>query len=156
MIALVRNVINDREQAIVRTALRPDGGKLKLDGKTARKAKGLIGGGAIKISDNAEVTTGLVVGEGIETVLAGMMPPMWCRPAWSVIDSGNLEKFPVLAGIECLTILVDHDKRDQHGRRAGQKAAAECARRWDAAGREVVAVIPQREGYDMADVGGAA
>jgi len=156
MVALVRNVINDREQAVHRTALRPDGAALKLDGKTARLSLGPIGDGAIKLSDNAEVTTGLTIGEGLETVLAGMMAPTNYRPAWSLISSGNIETFPVLSGIESLMVLVDHDKRDQHGRRAGQKAAAECARRWDAAGREVVAVIPQQEGYDMADVGGAA
>jgi putative DNA primase/helicase len=136
----------------MRGGLPADGGPLKLDnGKTARLSLGPVGGGAIKLS--AEVTTGLTVGEGVETVLAGMMAPTRYRPAWALISSGNLETFPVLAGIESLTILVDHDRRDQHGRRAGQKAAAECARRWDAAGREVVAVIPQREGHDMADIG---
>ncbi len=151
MVGLVRSVTNnDWEQAIHRTALTPSGAALKLEGKTAR------GGGAIKISATAEVTTGLTIGEGLETVLAGMMAPTNYRPAWSLISSGNIETFPVLPGIESLMVLVDHDKRDQHGRRAGQKAAAECARRWDAAGREVVAVIPQQEGYDMADVGGAA
>jgi phage/plasmid primase-like uncharacterized protein len=156
MVALVRNVISDRELSVHRTALRPDGSPLKLDGRTARLSLGLIGGGAIKISDTAAVTTGLTIGEGLETTLAGMMAPTWYRPAWSLIDSGNLKKFPVLPGIESLTILVDHDRPDQHGRRAGQKAAAECAQRWEAAGREVVAVIPQREGHDLADVGGAA
>jgi putative DNA primase/helicase len=81
-----------------------------------------------------------------------MMAPTWYRPAWALISAGNIGTFPVLAGIESLTILVDHDKADQHGRRAGQLAAAECARRWDAAGREVITIIPQREGHDMADV----
>jgi putative DNA primase/helicase len=150
MIALVRSVVNDREMAVHRTALRPDGTPLKIDGKTARLSLGPIGGGAIKISD--EVTTGLMVGEGIETVLAGMMAPTWYRPAWSLIDSGNLKTFPVLTSVECLTILVDHDKRDQHGRRAGQRAAIECAKRWDAAGREVITIIPTHEGEDLADV----
>jgi putative DNA primase/helicase len=69
-----------------------------------------------------------------------------------LLSAGNIAAFPVLTGIESLTILADHDRPDQHGRRAGQKAAAECAQRWDAAGREVVAVIPQREGEDVADV----
>jgi putative DNA primase/helicase len=152
MVALVRNVISDREQSVHRTALRLDGSPLKLDGRTARLSLGPTGGGAIKISDNAEVTAGLTIGEGLETVIAAMMAPTWYRPAWSLIDSGNLEKFPVLSGIESLTILVDHDRPDQHGRRAGQKAAAECAQRWEAAGREVVAVIPIVEGEDVADV----
>jgi len=69
MVALVRNVSNDREQGVHRTALRPDGSPLRLDGKTARLSLGPIGGGAVKISDNAEVTTGLTIGEGIETGL---------------------------------------------------------------------------------------
>jgi hypothetical protein len=81
-----------------------------------------------------------------------MMEPTSYRPAWSVISAGNIGNFPVLTGIESLTILVDHDRPDQHGRRAGQRETVECARRWDAAGREVVAVIPQREGEDIADV----
>jgi phage/plasmid primase-like uncharacterized protein len=152
MVALVRNVINDREQAVHRTALKPDGAALKLGGKTARLSLGPVGGGAIKISDNAEVTTGLTVGEGLETVLGGMMAPTWWRPAWALLSAGNISAFSVLPGIESLTILVDHDRSDQHGRRAGQKAATECARRWDAAGREVVAVIPTYEGEDIADV----
>jgi hypothetical protein len=37
------------------------------------------GGGAIKLSDNAEVATGLTVGEGVETVLVSMALPTWCR-----------------------------------------------------------------------------
>jgi putative DNA primase/helicase len=152
MIALARNVINDREQAVHRTALTPSGAALKLDGKTARLSLGPIGRAAIKLSDGAEVANGLTVGEGIETVIAAMNAPTWYRPAWSVIDSGNLKTFPVLPGIESLTILVDHDKRDQHGRRAGQRAAVECARRWDSAGREVITIIPTVEGEDMADV----
>ena len=31
------------------------------------------------------------------------------RPAWAVGCAGNLEGFPILPGIEVLTILVDHD-----------------------------------------------
>jgi hypothetical protein len=153
MVGLVRSVTNnDREQAIHRTALTPSGAALKLEGKTARLSLGPIGGGAIKLSDNAEVGGGLTIGEGLETTIAAMMAPTFYRPAWALLSAGNVASFPVLTGIESLTILVDHDKRDQHGRRAGQRAAVECARRWDAAGREVVAVIPQLEGEDLANV----
>ncbi len=161
LIALVRSIIPndpnkpetiDRPQGIVRTALLPDGSALKIDGKTARKGRGLIGGGAIKLADNAEVATSLTVGEGLEIVIAGMMPPMRYRPAWALIDSANIARFPVLAGIETLTILVDNDPPDRHGRRAGQAAATECAQRWAAAGREVIPIISRREGDDIADV----
>ena len=47
-----------------------------------------------------------------------MMAPTFYRPAWALLSAGNVASFPVLTGIESLTILVDHDKRDQHGRRA--------------------------------------
>jgi hypothetical protein len=66
LIALVRNVITDEPQGIVRTALNPDGTAVKIDGKTLRKALGPVGGGAIKLTDNAELTTCLGVGEGVE------------------------------------------------------------------------------------------
>lgn len=152
MIAAVRNIETDGFQAVHRTALNPDGTPLKIDGKTARKALGLVGGGAIKLSEDAEVTIGLTVGEGVETTIKGMMLPTWFRPAWSLLNAGNIAAFPVLAGIKSLTILVDHDRPDRNGRRAGEVAARECAHRWITAGREVIPVIPLREGYDMADV----
>ena len=31
-------------------------------------------------------------------------------PCWSTISAGNLAAFPVLPGLDGLTILVDHDK----------------------------------------------
>ena len=37
-----------------------------------------------------------------------------------------MAKFPVLAGIGALTLLVDHDESG-----AGQRAAEECAARWE-------------------------
>jgi putative DNA primase/helicase len=152
MVALVRNIETNAHQAIHRTALHLDGTPLKIDGKTARKALGSTKNGAVKLTDDADVSTGLYVGEGLETVLAGMMPPRWYRPAWALLSAGNIGALPVLAGIECLTILVDHDRPDKHGRRAGEAAARECAERWAVAGREVIGLIPTIQGEDIADV----
>jgi hypothetical protein len=56
------------------------------------------------------------------------------------------------AGIECLTILFDHDRPDTRGRRAGEAAARECADRRAAAGREIFGRSPAWEGFDIADV----
>jgi hypothetical protein len=153
MVALVRNIGTNAPQAIHRTALHSDGTPVKIDGKTARLALGSTRNGAVKLTDDAEVTTGLFVGEGIETVLAGTMAPRWWRPAWAVLYAANIASFPVLAGIECLTVMVDHDLPDKNGRRAGQTAAEECRRRWAAAEREVIGYIPTHEGFDIADVG---
>jgi putative DNA primase/helicase len=70
-----------------------------------------------------------------------------CPPAWAVGDTGELSKFPVLSGIESLTILVDHDKSG-----AGQRAALECSSRWTGAGREVFRIIPDHCGDDVNDI----
>jgi putative DNA primase/helicase len=114
LVALVRDIITDEPQAIVRTALNPDGTVVKIDGKTVRKALGPIGGGAIKLADTAEITTCLGVGEGVETVLSMRATPEFGRsPVWALISAGGLANFPVLAGIECLWIAVDNDRPDQ-------------------------------------------
>jgi hypothetical protein len=41
-------------------------------------------------------------------------------PAWALGDAGNVRAFPVLSGIECLTIVVDNDEGG-----TGQRAAPE-------------------------------
>jgi hypothetical protein len=69
------------------------------------------------------------------------------KPAWSVIDAGGVAKFPVLFGIERLTVIVDNDANG-----AGQKAAAESKERWEAAGQRVRTVMPPTIGEDLNDV----
>src|SRR5215813_197033 len=147
LIALVRNIITDEQQGIVRTALNPDGTAVKVNGKTLRKALGAVGGGAVKLTDMGEVTTCLGVGEGIESVLSMRSTPEFGRsPVWALISSNGVASFPVLAGIECLWIAVDNDKPDQRGRQAGNEAALACSKRWTEAGREVYRVTPDRVG----------
>ena len=58
-----------------------------------------------------------------------------------------MRAFPVLAGIEALTILVDHDVSGE-----GQFAAAICAQRWREAGREVVRLMPRIAGTDFNNI----
>ena len=60
-------------------------------------------------------------------------------------DAGEIERFPVLAGIECLTILTDNDE-------TGKRAALACSERWTASGREVFRVVPKMPGADFADI----
>jgi putative DNA primase/helicase len=57
------------------------------------------------------------------------------RPVWACGAAGTLQKFPLLGGIESLTIAADADT-------PGQRAADELARRWREAGREVRIVPP--------------
>jgi phage/plasmid primase-like uncharacterized protein len=119
-------------------------------------ALGPMGGCVIRLWPDEAVEQGLVIGEGVETVLSAATR-IWHRgtllqPAWAVCVANNLKNFPILPGIEALTVLVDHDRPDLRDRRAGQEAAAECAARWSAAGCEVIRLTPKALGADFNDV----
>jgi vacuolar-type H+-ATPase subunit F/Vma7 len=76
----------------------------------------------------------LLIGEGIEMVLSASKQFQF-KPVWSLIDKNGVAKFPVLSGIESVTIAVDNDPGGD-----GQRAAAECVRRLTQAGTEVITV----------------
>jgi len=143
IIALWTDAVTNEPRAIHRTALKPDGSKLD------RKSLGPTRGCIIRLWPDEAVTLGLVIGEGIETTLAAATRIQHrgtlMQPAWAAGDATHLAQFPVLAGIEALTILVDNDE-------AGQRAARESKRRWLAAGREVTTLTPNALGQDFNDV----
>ena len=147
MVGLWTDALSGEPRAIHRTAISDAGEKI------GRKTLGPNAGCLIRLWPDDEVERGLVVGEGIETTLAAATRIQHrgtlLRPAWATGDAGHLEQFPVLPGIEALTVLVDHDA---NGR--GQLATAECVRRWTAAGREVIQLIPRIPGEDFADLVG--
>jgi Toprim domain len=132
MLALVREIKTNAPVAIHRTALTTDNPPQRIE----RKSFGPTTGGAIKISPDHEVHTGLLIGEGPETVLSASQQFQF-RPVWSVIDKNGIAKFPILPGIECLTVAVDNDASGD-----GQRAAAECVRRQTQAGVECITVKP--------------
>jgi hypothetical protein len=115
------------------------------------RSLGTTAGGVIRLWPDEDVGEGLVIGEGVETVLAAATriehKGTMLRPAWAVGSAGALEAFPVLAGVEALTILVDHDASG-----AGQRAAERCAERWARAGREVTLLTPRDLGLDFNDL----
>jgi putative DNA primase/helicase len=136
MLAIMRDIHNNEPRAIYRTALTPTGekiGRMALCPKT---------GAAVKLSPNVNVTQGLAIGEGVETVLSGMQ--LGFCPAWALGDADAVQNFPVISGIEALTILVDNDASG-----TGQSAALKCSARWTEAGREVFRIVPNRCGDDM-------
>jgi putative DNA primase/helicase len=139
MISLYRDIRTNEPKAIHRTALTADGKKI------ARKALGPKAGCAIKLTPDEDVAEGLTIAEGVETALAGMALN-FC-PTWALGDAGAVAKFPVLQGVECLTILVDNDASG-----TGQASALECSGRWTGEGREVFRVVPTAVGADMADI----
>jgi len=93
----------------------------------------------------------LVVGEGIETVLAAATRISFkntpLTPAWSAVARGGIGRLPVLPRVERLILLVDHDENGE-----GQKAVAHCRQTWIAAGRTVAALVPKQAGWDFNDV----
>lgn len=143
LVALVTDAITAAPLTTHRTWLAPGGaGKAPID-RPRLLWRGLPKrNGCIRLVEDAEVTSELAVAEGIETALAIFGPLL---PAWSLIDAGNLAALPVLDGVERLTVAVDHDP-------AGRRAALELARRWSAAGREVVELLPAEPGADLADI----
>jgi len=112
---------------------------------------GPMGGSVIRLWPDESVTTAIVIGEGVETVLSAATRftrrGALLQPAWATGSAGNLESFPILAGIEPLTILIDCDEKS--GR--GQEAANRCGIRWAQAGRGVTKLTPREPG-DFNDV----
>jgi hypothetical protein len=143
ILSLYRGVISNEPRAIQRTTLGPRGIKI------GRLSLGPVMGAAIKIDHDEDVEYGLVIGEGLETCLAGRQ--LGFKPCWAVGSAGAIKTFPLL-NVQSLTLLVDHDAPDKNGREAGQQAALECSQRWSAAGREVRRIMPRRIGKDMADL----
>jgi putative DNA primase/helicase len=138
MIALMTDAVTGEPCGVHRTFL--DGEGRKLD----RKMKGRAKGAVVRLSADEDVTHGLGIAEGIETALAtGFLP------TWACLSAGTIKTFPVLAGVEALTIFADHDH-------AGITAANECGRRWHAAGCEVTITAPSVVGADFADMREAA
>jgi hypothetical protein len=121
-----------------------------IDGSMARTL-GPMRGCVFRLWPDDAVTTGLVIGEGVETVLAAATRMHYrgtlLQPAWACGGAGNLAEFPVLAGVEALTILVDHDASG-----TGQNAAKACMRRWLEAKREAVRLTPDKVGTDFNDI----
>jgi hypothetical protein len=119
--------------------------------KKAKAALGPTKNAAIKLIPDVlfddwcgpELTYGLGLSEGIETAIAAWL--LTGVPTWACGYAANMAAFPVLPGIECLTLFIDNDK-------AGLEAAATCAERWTAAGLQVIAKVPDGDGADFADV----
>jgi DNA polymerase len=138
LLALLRDIKTDAPAGIHRVALTPEG--KKIDRRMLGRA------GAVKLWPAGSQ---LVIGEGIETVLAAATRIPYrgepLRPAWSAVSAGPLGDLPVLPGVERLILLVDHDD-------AGHSAAARCAERWTRAGRTVIRLTPKRAGADFNDL----
>jgi hypothetical protein len=132
MISLMTNAITNEPCGLHRTFLNSDGTKISH----GEKKMTLGNCGPIRLVPDEEVTLGIGIAEGIETSLAIMQRAGW-QPVWAAGSAGGIAKFPVLHGIESLTIFPDADDKG-----ASVKAAQSCAERWTDAGRAVRIVTP--------------
>jgi len=131
MIAPMTDPATNVVTGLHRTYLRADG---------AGKARGqpnkmMLGhAGVMRLTPDEDVTNSLGITEGIENALT--MIQHGGHRVWACGSAGGVEKFPVLDGIEFLTIFADADMR-------GLQAAQECWKRWKSAGREVRIILPK-------------
>jgi putative DNA primase/helicase len=125
LLALMTDAVTGAACGIHRTFLDADGVK--------RERRMLGRQGVIRLSPDDAVTLGLGIAEGLEDGLA-VLAAGW-RPVWSAGSAGGIARFPVLPGIDHLTILADADA-------AGMSAATAAAGRWRAAGRQALVVAP--------------
>jgi hypothetical protein len=136
MVAALRSITTDEITGVHRTRLSPNGQKID------RRMLGIAAGSAVKLDSDDSVNGGLHVAEGIESGLAARQ--LGLRPTWALGSAGAIAAFPVLAGVDALTILFEYDAG------ANNRAATECAERWIAAGKEVFIVSPT-SGKDLND-----
>jgi phage/plasmid primase-like uncharacterized protein len=141
-VALVSHAESREGMTLQRGWWNADGTKADVDPPRMLLGGHRKAGGVIRLWPDEAVTTGLAIAEGIETALSLAHA---FTPVWACIDAGNLAAFPVLPGIECLTIAADHDD-------AGIKAANTCAQRWADAGREVRIVMAPTPRMDINDI----
>lgn len=141
LVALVTDAVTREPISLHRTWVKADGTKADVDPPRLLLGGHRKQGGVIRLWPDESVTYGLGIAEGIETALTLATA---LSPVWSLIDAGNMAAFPVLAGIEVLTIAADHDE-------AGLDAATACATRWTEEGCDVRVVIPPRERADLND-----
>ena len=135
MLALMTEPLTGTAVGVHRTYLRPDGsGKADVE-----PPKMMLGhAGIIRLSHDDDVTIGLGICEGIENALTIMQHFQW-HPVWGAGSAGAIAKFPVLQGVENLTIFADHDI-------AGTNSAQECSKRWRNAGCQSRIIVPRQYG----------
>ena len=145
IIALMRDPVTAVPVGIHRIGLTMENGTIRKLDRMALGRMGVVMLWPMNGSDR------LVIGEGIETVLAAATRITFENapliPAWSAVARGGLGRLPVLPRVERLILLVDNDENGE-----GQRAAEQCRRVWKAAGRITVPLIPKQRGWDFNDV----
>ena len=106
-----------------------------------RASLGPIAGGAVRLAPVAER---LLVGEGIETTLAGMVATG--LHGWAALSTSGMTALWLPAEVSRVIILADQDRSG-----AGGRAAHAAEQRWLDEGRRVEIYISPHVGEDAAD-----
>ena len=107
--------------------------------------------GRVGVVELWPASTDLVVGEGLETVLAAATriphngQPL--TPAWAALSTKNMAALPIVPGVQRLVLLIDNDSNQQ-----GQMAAARVTAHWRRHGRVVVPLMPPTPDTDFNDL----
>jgi putative DNA primase/helicase len=129
MVALFRDIKTNAPSGIHRTFLDAGGRKL------GRGMLGRVKQAAIKIDADENISTGLTIGEGFETCLAARLAGF--RPVWAAGSAGAIRNFPLLPGVEALTILGELGDGG-----ANHRASQACVDRWIEAEQEAFIATP--------------
>ncbi|MCG5249206.1 DUF7146 domain-containing protein [Methylorubrum extorquens] len=145
VVAPFRNIETGEITGIHRTGLTADGRKI------GRKMLGVASGAAIMLDPCQAVSLGVAIGEGIETSLTARQ--LGIRPVWALGSVDAIRLFPVLPGVEGLTVLGE--TRDSG---ASATACREVGTRWHRSGRTVEIIVPRVAGdlNDAIRAGGTA
>lgn len=139
LLALFRNIATGEPQAVLRIVLDRDARLIK-----PRMNTGPVASAAVMLDAFENVTTGLHLSEGVETGMAGRQYGL--KPTWALGSTVAIGKFPVLSGIEALTVLQENDGGKS------ERACTACAANWRAEGRQVIRNIPRADCKDLNDV----
>jgi DNA polymerase I-like protein with 3'-5' exonuclease and polymerase domains len=140
VIALFRDVETDEIAGIHRVALTTDAekiGRMMLGSWPRPRAVKLRAG-----------NNQLITGEGIETVIAGVMRRAdKSSTLWAMGSAGAIGKLPLVSGFAGLTVLVDREASN-----TGLDNARACTEQWRRAGRKTSLAIPHQAKADFNDL----
>jgi hypothetical protein len=109
-----------------------------------RASLGPVGGGAVRLARHRPGLE-LLVGEGIETILAAMQ--LFHLPGWAAICASGIAALPLPDEVRTVIIAADNDEN-----LVGQRAALLARERWAGEGRSVRILGPPNAGEDFNDV----
>jgi hypothetical protein len=127
MLALLSDIRTGEACGIINVYLQPDGSDRLRDPK-GKTVAGRARAAAVMFSRFDDVTMGLTVCEGPETGIGIGLLTRNLAPVWALGGAGNLGNFPVLNGVETLTIAADPGGPGQQNATNQRRGTLVCCR----------------------------